>query len=259
MNNARVGSHGFTIIESVLFLAVSGIMIAGIIGATSVGINSRRYTEAVDSFQDNLIDQYAATFDVSNSQLNPQICNAEGTQPRGTQGCSIIGRYIIYRGGSAMTSQPIYAQADVTSSEVRQAASESVEAFIKSLKLVSAGDSSADTQAIPLRWNTTLKVRTIDGAGDSGTATSFALVILRLPYGKGSLTYIVRGGEVAAGFTGDEKDIIRRAMQPGVPDRLALCVMPEGLQSDATAVSVTVKNGGSGGSADLERRGGVCG
>lgn len=56
---ARVRRQGFTIIEVMLFLAVSGFLLVGIIASTGNSLANQRYKDAVQDFADTLRQQYA--------------------------------------------------------------------------------------------------------------------------------------------------------------------------------------------------------
>ena len=58
---------GFTIIEVILFLAVSGAIVAGIIATTSSTLSRRRYDDSVQDFVSHLREVYS---DALNTQLN---------------------------------------------------------------------------------------------------------------------------------------------------------------------------------------------
>ena len=95
-------THGFTIIEVMLFLAVTGALTIAILAGAGVQINQQRYRDSVSSLKSFLQAQYSEVTNVINDRDNNWRCNADGTveqvanggQPRGTTDCVILGRLV---------------------------------------------------------------------------------------------------------------------------------------------------------------------
>lgn len=99
-NRVSAASSGFTIIETVLFLAVSGALMAGIIFATSTSIGAQRYRDATESFKALLQEQYADLVNVQNPRANNLACNDQATVTAGNvlagqSDCVMLGKYMI--------------------------------------------------------------------------------------------------------------------------------------------------------------------
>lgn len=99
MGNQR--HQGFTIIEVMLFLAVSAALAIGILAGSSLAINQQRYRDSLNSLQSLLKQQYSETTHVINDRDDPTIsCNSSGVsdsgtpQSRGTSECLVLGRYV---------------------------------------------------------------------------------------------------------------------------------------------------------------------
>lgn len=115
-------SPGFTVIEVVLFLAVTGLMLAGLMVGIGGAIDRERYNDAVTSLHDFLQGQYNLVDNVNTSRPATYSCSTGGItledisagQPKGTSDCSIVGRLITSEDGRAITAQPIYATTDIT-------------------------------------------------------------------------------------------------------------------------------------------------
>lgn len=96
---ARVSS-GFTIIETMLFLGITGLLIVGVLVGTGVSLNNQRYKDAVETFKGDLQQQFADLGSVYNSRSNTWSCDAaaqpveEGQVIRGQSDCLIVGRYM---------------------------------------------------------------------------------------------------------------------------------------------------------------------
>lgn len=101
MNSIKAA--GFTIIETMLFLAVTGLLIIGLLAGTGTSINIQRYRDSVSSLQTVLQDQYSQVANVNN-QLPSQAlsCNSaalvandpSSSTSRGQSDCVILGRYV---------------------------------------------------------------------------------------------------------------------------------------------------------------------
>lgn len=113
-------SGGFTIIEVMLFLAVSGVLAAGILATVGGTIGAQRYRDAVDSFADFVQGQYDKTVNVQNDTENHNECGLNADKDRivvsdsstvlaGTSRvCMIVGRFISSVDGVNFTARPLY-------------------------------------------------------------------------------------------------------------------------------------------------------
>lgn len=97
-------SHsGFTIIEVMLFLAVTGMLMAAILVGSGVAIGQQRYRDSVSSLQSYIQQQFNLVSNVSNSRDQGWTCDSSGNVtpvdpsvglPRGTSDCVIMGRFL---------------------------------------------------------------------------------------------------------------------------------------------------------------------
>lgn len=97
-------NSGFTIIEVMLFLAITGALTVGLLAGAGVSINQQRYRDSVNSLKGLLQEQYGQVTNVINSEENNPICTQSGsslvmdesdTQTRGTSDCLVIGRFVL--------------------------------------------------------------------------------------------------------------------------------------------------------------------
>lgn len=100
--------RGFTIIEVILFLAITGGLFAALMMGVSVGVTQQRYLDSVRSYKALLQDQYVAAVNTRNEDINTVKCNASGdgslesdetnqsyrNPVRGASKCVILGRAI---------------------------------------------------------------------------------------------------------------------------------------------------------------------
>jgi Tfp pilus assembly protein PilE len=111
---------GFTVIEVMLFLAISGLMMIGIFAASKNGINNQRYSTAVTELQSYFQDQYSAVQNVRNDRPSNMTCvpgsvTVGGTSTSvGASQCSVVGRMIVANSSQQLVSYPIYATNDVS-------------------------------------------------------------------------------------------------------------------------------------------------
>lgn len=90
-------SSGFTIIEVMLFLAITGLLLAGILANASSSLNSQHYRDGVEAVKDRITAQYAKVYSLTNdnSGANAASDPCRGTnKPRGASDCLYVGRLI---------------------------------------------------------------------------------------------------------------------------------------------------------------------
>lgn len=109
-------NSGFTIIETMLFLAVSGALMVAILIGAGASINQERYRDSVNSLKSYIQDQYSNTTNSINSRTGNESCSAgavvnSGTaQYRGTSECLMVGRLIkVDASGIKLTSADVLA------------------------------------------------------------------------------------------------------------------------------------------------------
>lgn len=132
-------TSGFTIIEVVLFLAISGLMAIGLLAGTSMAIQRQQYRDAVQSFAGYLRDEYARVVSVEND--GTAKC---GASVRGQSECFIVGRLIKTTGaaGRSYVSYPVYSnESGVYQYDESQALSYDV-AWSAKTKMQDAGDNA---------------------------------------------------------------------------------------------------------------------
>jgi type II secretory pathway pseudopilin PulG len=119
MNRGR--ERGFTVIETMLFLGVSGMLIIGVLVASGGAINSQRYKDATSSLLSFFQSEYDRVANVQNIRESDVTCNAGdtslsvsgGVSARGTTDCVIIGRLMTpSESGDSITSHTVYASND---------------------------------------------------------------------------------------------------------------------------------------------------
>lgn len=107
-------THGFTIIEVMLFLAVSGALAIAILVGSGVAISQQRYRDSVSSLKSFIQEQYNQTANTQNGRSGEEACsgaavaqppnNVPNPQPRGTSECLLLGRVITVSGDGKQVS-----------------------------------------------------------------------------------------------------------------------------------------------------------
>lgn len=112
---------GFTIIETMLFLAVSAALFAGVMLSVNAGIERQRYRDSVTSLKSFVQEQYSKTVNVNNeARTTPMQCEISGSsltisegaagESRGQSDCVILGRYITSEDGITLTAGSVVAK-----------------------------------------------------------------------------------------------------------------------------------------------------
>lgn len=222
-------SSGFTVIEVMLFLAVSGLMILGMFVGISGSINRQRYEDAVFSFQDyaqgqfNLVDNVRNNRDLNYTCQSGTIADSGmgGDAARGTsEECSIVGRLVTTTDGRNFVSEPVYSTSntlDTTSGDA---------ALLDSMQLALApSDATNDNDDYELAWGT--RIYTDPANPDSSNTAQ--LLIVRMPISNVVRTY----------FRTQTSQPLEDFWSTTSEPEIALCVQPDGLiRSNPTGVKV---------------------
>lgn len=208
-------THGFTIIEVMLFLAVTGALTIAILAGAGVQINQQRYRDSVSSLKSFLQAQYSEVTNVINDRGNDWQCGdtgvaeevTNGGQPRGTTNCVILGRLItVDASGTQLTASNVVG-----------------------IKPTGTGDSSGDIEELQkyIMSVTTVGQETdevswgarIVNSQNLANPQSMAMLIVRSPLSGAVLT-----------FTSDSVEPTREGLRgmivPGNMQQRDLCVDP---------------------------------
>lgn len=107
-------SSGFTIIELMLFLAITGLLIAGILMNAASSLNDQHYRDGVEATRNIISAQYAKVYSLTNDTTVGDSANIDPCQVlegndsavarRGTSDCLYVGRLVqIIPGASSST------------------------------------------------------------------------------------------------------------------------------------------------------------
>lgn len=223
----KTNSHGFTMIEVILFLAITALMMIGVLVGVNGMINRQRYDDASAAFLDYMQSQYNLVDNVRNNRPANKSCNSGGISSsadggRGTSDCTIAGRLVESTDGKNITSRPIYAVAEPPDTAVTEAD------ILDGLNLKEApGSLAVDDDDFTLGWQTKLYT----DRDNKDTSRQFAVLIVRLPTNGLTRTYVASSFSQLSDF-----------WSGSTPSRLNLCVETSGL-TGAPATGVAVLRG----------------
>ena len=110
---------GFTVIEVMLFLAVTGLLAVGILVGSGVAIGQQRYRDSVNTLKSYIQQQYSEVTSVINNRGDNWNCDSTGAitdtggpsgEPRGRSDCVMLGRFItIDESGKRLTTSSVSA------------------------------------------------------------------------------------------------------------------------------------------------------
>ena len=191
MKKYMVKTRGFTIIEVMLFLSISGLMMAGVLALISGTIERQRYKDVVYSTIDYLKGQYNSTSNTHNNRLPTTGCTGGSIQSdtsagtaRGSSDCYIVGRIVRSNDtATSMVSYPVLATRDLTSSAVTSATTE--KEVLSSMGLLI--DDVTDNEAYSLGYDTFLS------APESDEPQPFSMLVVRVPTSNLLRTFLVTG------------------------------------------------------------------
>lgn len=110
---------GFTIIETTLVLAITGLIIAVMLIGIGNSLRHQRYTDAVNQATDFFRGQYTGTTSTLNNRPPSESCDASGittatSSTRGASECLLLGRIIRSADGENITVNQVIALRDPT-------------------------------------------------------------------------------------------------------------------------------------------------
>lgn len=167
---------GFTIIELILFLGITGALFAGLMVGVNTNINTQRYKESAVSYKTLLEQQYSAVEYPSNSRDGNWSCdgatgvtpNPTAGLPRGTSDCVLLGRYVEIKDNGSKTET-----GDVVGIDPGESA-DSLTGDLAVLRAYTPRLSPINVEERSLAWQSRLDV-----SGEGTSAASF--LILRSP------------------------------------------------------------------------------
>jgi len=154
---------GFTIVETMLFLGISGLLVMGVLVGTGTAINMQRYRDSISSLRSFLQQQYSEVSNVSNGG-DSNACNGS-TNPRGQSDCVILGKYV-----TSVDSETVTVKTVIGDIPAGNPGSNDVDALIA----YDIRTSSLAGENYEIEWGSTLDHQ-------NGDPMAFSMLILRSP------------------------------------------------------------------------------
>ncbi|MBI3889872.1 prepilin-type N-terminal cleavage/methylation domain-containing protein [Candidatus Saccharibacteria bacterium] len=249
---------GFTIIEVVLFLAISSLLLASLLFGINTSINQQRYKDSVVSLIGLLQEQYTLAANVNSQRTSEWTCDVDAPavspaadNARGTTDCVVVGRLVQIKNGDAVTTANIVAYK--VNEALLKASSSDIQAFTDAVELAALTDTSGTSavsvvDSYTLNWGSKAKI--LNRVGDVvGSGDAITIAILRSPVTGTTSTYVVN--EATQDWDGK---IVTQTSR----DRAAIiCLVPPGaLAGGQQAVLV---NAASSNASGVSQRPGVAG
>jgi len=220
-----INEAGFTIIETMLFLGITGLLIIGVLVGAGTSINIQRYRDSVMSFQSILQQQYSEVSNVSNDSES-NTCNGIPDNLRGQSNCVILGRYI-------------------TTIDSQKLSIKSVIGIIPATPIISTNDidvlndyavqiaPNVNSETYDIEWGSSL----VRPGGD--TEMAFSMLVLRAPSSGIVRTFIEPDAVIA------DSDIETLVSQEALMESVKTCVNSNGLFTGVRSAVVVMPNSSS--------------
>lgn len=167
---------GFTIIETMLFLAISCLLFVAILANTGNSVNVQRYHDSVYSLSSFLQKQLSDITNVNNDMIKND-CSTSVNVPRGQSDCVILGSYIT----SSDNGQSIIVKKVIgTDSSNYTVATDDIGIFKQfNIQVLQSSVNNDNVVAdnYDLEWGVVLKNSKDNGSG----VARFSILILRSP------------------------------------------------------------------------------
>lgn len=232
-------STGFTIIETLLFLAISGLMMVTMIAGTSLTLNTQRYHDSVRSLQSLLQEQYGALSSTENDRPSEFPCGLDGTatpqevtgatQVRGQSKCEIFGRLVIIQEGDVAV-YPVLAYRN----ESQKPTSGDDISLMQNVLYFGIGVDQSLARTTTLEWGAQIAWPAIDEAGTGQTTTPRSMSILFARSPDSGQVYTFSRDVVPAQASVIEGSFIRGLITVEAQEAQTICVDSAGLVAAST-------------------------
>lgn len=190
----EASSAGFTIIEVVLFLAISGSLVVALLATVGTSISRQRFTDSLTGTTSFMQLQYDETLNVVNNRTVSGCSKASGVtittgggSARGASGCVILGKSLEFSPTSAtiMTHTIIGTEPTVAGPQTGA----------DLLKTYAPGVDGSSSSPYDIPWGTTVNSVRVDGTSNHVNR----ILLLRSPDSGTILTFGDNGGNSLVG------------------------------------------------------------
>lgn len=230
---------GFTIIETMLFLGITGLLVMGILTGTGVSINIQRYRDSVTSLQATLQQQFSDVSNVSNDSTGSLTCYGDNSvNARGQSDCILLGRFITTADdGHTLSIKNVIGYIGPSVSMAKN----DVEALTQfNIRVPSAKEQAP--QKYTIEWGASLTTA-------KGSSASFSMLILRSPISGVTRTFIDSANTISDAKIADLLLVSSSALTQPVN----VCINSNGLFTGGR--SSVVVNANATGAGAVETRG----
>lgn len=210
---------GFTIVETMLFLGITGLLVMGVLVGTGTSINVQRYRDSVTSLKSYLQQQYSKTANVSNDSLS-NSCNGVSGQPRGQSNCVILGKLITTNNGSELSTRSVIGTIPTGSLETDD---------LEALKRYNITFSPQTGENYTIDWGSSLNKT-------NGSDIDFSVLILRSP-SSGIIRTFIKNARVLS-----NEDLKGMLNTSDLSNDVKVCVNSNGLFTGAKLAVYIGKN-----------------
>lgn len=216
---ARKRNSGFTIVETSLVLAVTGLLIMMVLTGIGSSLNHERYTDAVNQALDFFRGQYSGTTNVLNDRPSNESCGSSGITTiaggttRGASDCLLLGNVLRSSDGQTVTVSQVIARHDPSSDAGVTAMTD------KQILTASSLQQGNQTSTYTVEWGSTFLQ-----PGTQNPA-KFSIMVVRVPVSgtietyttssdTTSVTNIISSPQVDTKFCVDQRGFLGIGVQP---------------------------------------------
>lgn len=204
--------HGFTIIESVLVLAITGLVAAMVLVGIGTSLRAERYRDSVNQTVDYFQGQYNSVANISNDRPGDNKCTAAGITTtggdgRGTSNCLILGYSLRSSNGQTIATKQVIARVDASKIDGEDLKTEQQTLVDSSLT------ESTTSTSYELDWGSKLLL--------SGNPARFSMLVVRAPLSGVVRTYINTSSDTAT--------LASLLSSPAPSGGVSFCIDPSGV------------------------------
>jgi hypothetical protein len=230
-----MGAHkerGFTIVETMIFLGVSGLLLVGLLAGTTVAIQRQRYSDSINTTQGYVQQQYNEALNVVNNREGAEACNANNivttgsTEAPGTSECLVLGRAIdISLSDETMTSYHVVGRAPANADDPAITDDQLLQMYQPTL----VRNVEPDEFSIP--WGAKIDAARKEGAGNINR-----ILILRSPRSGVLYTYAYETSSGQSNASGGVSEANRR-------NTVSVCIQSPDIITSTSVVSIEMSGG----------------
>lgn len=225
--------RGFTIIETILFLAVTGILTVSIMVGAGVAINMQRYKDAVATLQSDIQQQYEDAVSIKNSREN--LSTVPGCAGgRGQTECILMGNLMTIGYNGNVVQHVVYGTEPSSA-----ALDDTVTNEYDIMKAYNPRVVPVTTQNTSLEWGTGIAWPTSGTDPEvrpPGTSRDIGILVIRSP--RSGIVYTFTRDDAVTTNLADIVDVARRNVR-------TICVRSTGWVTDRNQMSITITAGAS--------------